>query len=407
MRSTLAGLALLSLALPVHASTWIVDISNGPGTNFTQISAAIVAAAPGDMLLVRPGQYAEFVLDKPLSIVGLGVAPQTWSTTLGMLVQNLPPNSTTSIANLTVNGIGWGGLQLRDCAGAVMLDGLESYDLIQVTNCTDLRLRRCETAVSMVSTASRVELGDSLLLGLSGWDCNCCWYPSHAGAGGPGLRVVGGEVHLARTTIIGGAGGSSNCPDLGCGDADAGDGGPGVLLSGGARLLVSGSSDRFVQGGAAGVSQCLGGFDGLPGAAVVIGAGCEARLSGETFSGAIVNNGGILVQPSPDDPFLRALGSPTAGAPFTLRLSGPPGATAQVLLGRRPIVVPTPALDEEQLVPINRVFNLGTIPASGTISLNFPVASFWPSGFSVVFQGRVTLPDTTQLFTNSLPAIVQ
>ena len=406
MSIALPSLALACLAFPLQASTWIVDVNSGPGTNFTQISAAVAAAAPGDTLLVRPGQYANFVLDKPLAIVGQGTAPTNEALCTGATIHDLPPNTTTCIANLYFNGFGFGGLQLASNAGALMLDDVQCVDLVQVTSSSDVRMRRCTASEALHSTHSRLELGDSLVLGRLGWTCTCCYWPQTGGVGGTALTVSGGAVHLARTTLIGGAGGNAICGDIGGCDTDGGNGGAAVALSAGAELLVSGSSDFFLQGGSGGMSNCIGGGTGAAGPALVIGAGCAARISGETISGAILNSG-TLVQPSPDDPFLRALGSPTPGTPFTLRLSGPPGATAQVLLGRRPIVVPTPALDEEQLVPIHRVFNMGTIPASGTISLNFPVAPFWPSGFSVVFQGRVTLPDTTQLFTNSLPAIVQ
>lgn len=403
----LLGTALLvSLLAPLApSSTWIVDANNGPGTDFTQISAAIAAAAPGDTLLVLPGQYASFVLDKPLAIVGQGTAPANEALFTGATVRNLPANTTTSLVNLYQNGIGFGGLKLLNAAGAVLLDDVQCIDPVRIENCADARLRRCETRDGCFANGSRVEVADSLLFGATGSLCTCCFYPHAAGTGGSALHVSGGEVHLARSTALGGTGGSNNCGDTGC-DGDAGDGGPAVYLSAGGRLHVAGSPDQFLQGGNGGTTNCLSGLPGNPGPALFINAGCEARISGVTISGSIQNLG-TLVQPSPDDPTLRALGAPVPGGNFTLRLSGPPGATAQILLGRRPIVVPTPALDEEQLAPVNRTFNLGTIPASGTVSLNFPVAVSWPKGFGVVFQGRVTLPDTTQLLTNSVPAVLE
>ncbi len=55
-------LLALSFALFVPAAaaqpmTWIVDQNNGPGTNFTDLPPALVAAASGDTILVRPGGY--------------------------------------------------------------------------------------------------------------------------------------------------------------------------------------------------------------------------------------------------------------------------------------------------------------------------------------------------------------
>lgn len=63
---------LLALVLPGKAavSTWIVEDNGGPGVDFTQIQTAIDAAAPGDTLLVMPGNYTGFSLRKGMRILG-------------------------------------------------------------------------------------------------------------------------------------------------------------------------------------------------------------------------------------------------------------------------------------------------------------------------------------------------
>src|SRR5262245_40809408 len=62
-------------ALFVLPTIWIVDASSGPGTNFTDLPAAVAAAASGDTILVRPGTYTSFqVSGKALTIRGAGLA---------------------------------------------------------------------------------------------------------------------------------------------------------------------------------------------------------------------------------------------------------------------------------------------------------------------------------------------
>jgi hypothetical protein len=71
LRRAVLSLALCaSLASSVLANTYIVD-ANGGG-QFTDIQTAISAAQDGDVILVHPGQYASFTLDKGLVIVGYG-----------------------------------------------------------------------------------------------------------------------------------------------------------------------------------------------------------------------------------------------------------------------------------------------------------------------------------------------
>ena len=69
MRCPPAFPVLVVLALPLAAqgpSVLVVDESNGPGAEFTQLQAAIDAAAEGDLLLVRPGNYTGTVDGKSL-----------------------------------------------------------------------------------------------------------------------------------------------------------------------------------------------------------------------------------------------------------------------------------------------------------------------------------------------------
>jgi len=398
----------LALVLPLlaplaGATTYVVDVANGPGTDFTQISTAIAAVDPGDTLLVRPGVYAPFVLDKNLAIVGQGTDVDEVRAQ-GIHVVGLPTGTTTVLANIDQSG--FSGFTILNNLGALLIDDSFTNSPVSVGGSYDVRLRRFEASDGIQCTSSRVEVADSLVRGgVSSGGCLCCNWPNTPPAGPAGMFVSGGEVHLARTTVIGGKGGMITCADTGICDGDGGPGGTGIQLVNGARLVASGTSNHFVQGGPGGSTVCASGNTGVSGKALVHASGCEVRLSGISIVGA-VEAGGTTILPDPADPTLFALGSPGAGSIFTLRVAGPVGSTVDVVLGRRPTLAPTPALDEEPLAPVHRVFPLGPMDASGTISLNYPVPASWPKGFSVVFQSRLTLSDGTIRYTNSVPAIV-
>lgn len=67
MPRTPIALRLLAILASGNLSTqtFIVDASNGPGTNFTSISAAITAVPDGAVLDVRAGLYAPCRSRKP------------------------------------------------------------------------------------------------------------------------------------------------------------------------------------------------------------------------------------------------------------------------------------------------------------------------------------------------------
>jgi hypothetical protein len=71
MRSILVVLACSAGAAIAPAQVFIVDQNNGPGTHFTGLPEAVLAAPSGATLHVRPGQYSAFTLaNKSLTIIG-------------------------------------------------------------------------------------------------------------------------------------------------------------------------------------------------------------------------------------------------------------------------------------------------------------------------------------------------
>lgn len=58
------GVACVLAASAAASSTYVVDDNPGPGVDFNSIQSAIAAVAPGDVLIVRPGNYGAITLDK-------------------------------------------------------------------------------------------------------------------------------------------------------------------------------------------------------------------------------------------------------------------------------------------------------------------------------------------------------
>jgi len=117
--------------------------------NFTTISAAIEAAAPGDRILVRPGLYQEgLVINKPLELLGDGpvadIVIQARSSTSVLFRANIG-----RIANLTLRQAGggkgqWFGVDITQ--GRLELEGCDissqSRSCVVIRDGADPRVRR-------------------------------------------------------------------------------------------------------------------------------------------------------------------------------------------------------------------------------------------------------------------------
>src|SRR5262249_6590447 len=169
-------LPLISLVLLLPA-TWIADQSNGPGTNFTDLPQAVAAAASGDTIIVRAGTYTPFnVSGKALTILGAGPSSTMVSTPLPSgspygetRIQGVPAGATFYVSGIRFVPASYppsgttssaAGLQVIGSPGAVVLSGVEVF-------------------------------GATFVPG---------------SPGNPGLVVSGGEVHMTRCLIVGGAG---------------------------------------------------------------------------------------------------------------------------------------------------------------------------------------------------------
>ncbi|MGE3173874.1 MAG: hypothetical protein AB7O97_14715 [Planctomycetota bacterium] len=154
----------LAMAPAVLAQqTWIVDRLNRPGTHFRDLPAAVAAAAPRDVLMLRatsdPNQFYSTpgVIDgKPLTVVGEGASTYV----LGVVeVRNIPAGESFVFRGLHFEGRPGNAhnLVLDANAGAIVLSevqigGVQGFSLISSastwTDCALVVVERCNVDVA-------------------------------------------------------------------------------------------------------------------------------------------------------------------------------------------------------------------------------------------------------------------
>ncbi|MCE9596280.1 MAG: hypothetical protein K8S98_18975 [Planctomycetes bacterium] len=400
MRSSLIAFAVTAcLSSLASAGTFVVDAA-GSG-NFTDLPPAIAAASPGDVLLVLPGVYSGFTLDKRLVILGQGPAVKVNGP---VNVQNIAVGATTALARLEF----YAPVTVSNCTRTLVLDeitvrdGLDCFDSSDVrVSSSDCRGRTSSSIgasghTAIVVAQSRLEVTESNIVGSSGNDGGAGIF--NGGDGGHGIAGINGGVrlHLYRSSCSGGNGGwpEGGSPPLGQG----GDGGDGVSLAyplGDSEATIAGSPVHLLIGG-------TGGDDGVDG--FDLRSNGDVRLSGVTATSIFAP---LLQQPTPNDPALFTPGVPIAGQLLTFRVVAEPGSSVDLLLGRNATVSDVPGLAEDLLIVQQRKFPLGVVGATGLVSFNLPVLSTWPKGFTFFAQAKVTLPSSEIRYTNSTPLVVR
>jgi hypothetical protein len=136
-----AALLLGACCPGLWAKTLVVGQANTPcaKTDYTNITAAISAAASGDIIEICPALYAEqLLITKPLTLIGIGqqaigrvlIQPSSWSTgSFGFLAVIAVVNtSSVTISNLAVDagtntvtgcGVGLAGIRFHNASGTV------------------------------------------------------------------------------------------------------------------------------------------------------------------------------------------------------------------------------------------------------------------------------------------------
>jgi hypothetical protein len=413
-RFAIFAFAALSLAHVAAATTYVVDDTPGPGVDFNDIPAAVAFAQPGDILLVAPGTYSGFVLDRGLVIIGALAA----DCTAPIEVRNLPADQRAAITQLTTSD-----LLIDACAGAVVADALGTLSTVRIQNSNDVRLHRTTVGMAIDDHLDAIEVHASRLelveCTVTGHDGTASTGPGVDGVGaGAGISLTGASrLCAARCTIRGGNGAGETEANI-----YAGDGGVAIRMGAGTRVIALGPDSSLIGGFGGGnlfySNDCT--FDGAN-ANAVLGVGPNALLF-DSATALItylytVDLHCIPLTPAPAlgvtrtiitpaDPVLTVNGPLTPGSTVTFVLTGEVGASATLNLGRGFVLQPTPGVLIERLVPPARIFQLGTIPASGSVSRSIVLSPTFPDGF--VFGAQAEVVGTNGLRrTNSAPVIVR
>lgn len=212
-------LATIALAAGLSAQTFVVDAANGPGTDYTSISAAVAAVPDGSTVLVRPGVYGRFrVTGKGLRLLGgIGVIVTNTYT----LPASIEVDGTTSNQTIVLSGFQLAtsrSVIIHDCAGPVIVEGL-SHDalgfpdygaFLLIQRCAQVSLRDVQFTkgtLSILDSDAVVEASTILAPG--------AYYSRGNGqSASPALTLTNGAVQVSECTFAGGWGNSLAMPPL-------------------------------------------------------------------------------------------------------------------------------------------------------------------------------------------------
>jgi hypothetical protein len=370
LRCSVARLAAAAAGAGVAAAQgglWIVDDAGGPGSHFVTVQEAIIAAAEGDVILVRAGFYDPFTIQgQSLTVVAdhgvflnFNYTTQVRGLAAGqrVLLSGLYLGPTDLALEVQSNG---GVVWLHDCR--VETDSIghqEAHDAAHVDDSATLIVSR-----SQVFSPNQPGGGSGCLAQNS----NLVAYDSQFGGGvidfpgeggGRGLELSGGSLLAIGCHFSGGNGADGG--DFGiC--IPGGDGGAGLaLVDAGATLRECTASAG--NGGSAFGEPC---GDGSPGTAI------------STAGSASVQTWMPAARHAQLPRVLRP------GVPAAFGFDGEPGDLAIAVLGTGFGSLPF-APFAGAIVPTAPWFVLATVPLDGAGNGSLPVAvPTLPGGTPVV-----------------------
>ncbi|MCB9876201.1 MAG: hypothetical protein H6835_01255 [Planctomycetes bacterium] len=213
------------------AQTYVVDAQGGPGSNFTDLPAAIAAVPDGAVLLVRAGNYSSFTIQQK----GLTVLGDPGVTFGDVTAGSIEVRDLTASQRVFVRGFDGHGASTflcSDCAGPVVFDHVSDTlggDVhMEVSSCSQLMIvgcsilgRQSESALTatdsdVVAVGCTLRGGGQLFVRAAVWcyggrlqltDTAITGGTSSFGVGGHALRLVGGEARIdGASALVAGSG---------------------------------------------------------------------------------------------------------------------------------------------------------------------------------------------------------
>ena len=380
------------------ADTILVDASNGPGTDYTDLPQALQAASQNDLILVRAGDYSPFTTSKGVRILALEVNVVVSGR---CVIQSLH-----SARKFVLYGLELNEVEVRDCGGHVSLNKINGWPWLRhmkISNSVDVRVSgvRIEGGESYAAAvdvvASEVEFVRCDIEGWTGFDD---W--DDAGAYGT-IGVLIDDDSRARISLcdIEGGSGADVWTEW---YVDVGDGAPAVHVRGGSEVTITGDGTQVLQGGHCGWGGQFASEPGYGASGLYVEERSQARVSGVNCQGGfgpsswvqdqLATAGSVIEEPTPADPTLEMLGDAIPGQSLTMRVTGPPGGNVRYLLGRIPQLNYLPGGFGPDLLLEIRIVNPGVIPASGVRDYDFTLPGNLPQGMYFLGQAKVVYQGT-------------
>lgn len=403
-----AALALGSSAL-AGGGVLVVDDDGGPGVDFTELQPAIDAAAEGDVLLVRDGDYGGFTVQaKSLQIVADTGMPRVGS----IAVRDLQPGQAVLLRGFrSAPVLAAAALELTNDLGPVWIEDCDLGQTasppsipvalpgpgLRAAGCSGVALVRCQVRgghaadtaglPGLTVESSSVWLYDTRVDGADAFHEG-----AQNGPPGTGVLVESGFLWASGSHLEGGAGhpGGGGFPAASCTEFPAGPGGTGLyLVAGKVRLL-----DTDVLGGRGGE----GAFGIPPGF-------CPDGPTGPEF----VQDGGLFHEFAGEARSFMAGGPVREGESAMLSFRGEPGDAVFLLLALQQSHEFRPELTGVLLLPEPPAISLaGTIGADGaTLFAEIPVPDFGPGFCSLtVYAQSIHLEPGGALFLGPGSAVL-
>jgi hypothetical protein len=271
-------LAVLLLGAPalMAQDVLVVDKDQAPGWEYLSIQAAVDAAQPGDIVLVRGGTY----YDESLKIIGKGLTligdiPGGVVLLEGVTIRDLPAGQTVLLRGLWIQPDSWWanqdkyGVRASSCAGSIRLElctllafywgGVKRlsspvYEGLGLTDCASCVLVDCTVRGGAPQyNNSNGSAGDALLslssrviafgCTFTGQDAVPTLSPA-PDAGGDGASLQGGSLYAADCRFIGGS------------SPDACAAGLGIVADSTSLVLIDTTSESTACGPPTSLSDC-------------------------------------------------------------------------------------------------------------------------------------------------------